>query len=284
MSRQPLRRLDRSVRDLPQGPPAVPEPLLDAAQLAREAAHAFDRDLDQYRRLGERGGQPDPRQPPPDWRTENARTGPPEHVTFADFERLARVDPAAALARWDEVKATARHDLDTGWLAGRSLESMGGSAWERACFAAVRDRLRQAWAPRHPGEAVLIDQMAQYEVLRLQWTRILHQVSHEPRTIIELNAENRPDHRKLGSAGATLEAVRMVERLQRLYQGALRALLGLRRGTAAVTVRNTGPMNVAVGPLLAGEVPAALDALREEPIIRVDANGCTTGLPPEAPT
>jgi hypothetical protein len=39
----------------------------------------------------------------------------------------------------------------------------------------------------------------------------------------------------------------MVERLQ---QAAVRTLLGLRRTRAAVTVRNTGPVNVALGPQL----------------------------------
>jgi hypothetical protein len=276
MSIDSVKRMKRSVRALPATPsaatPVIPEPQLDAAQLAREAAHAFDRDLAEYRRLGELEGPPDPRQPPPGWREQNARTKPPEDVTFGDIERLGRIDPAAATARWEEVKAAARNDLDSGWLAARALEYLGGSAWERACFSAVRDRLRRAWVPRHPGEAVLIDQMAQYEVLRQQWVRVLHVVSHEPRTIIELNAENRPPDRKLGSAGATLEAARMVERMQRLYQSALRTLLGLRRTAAAVTVRNSGPMNLALGPQLNVTAPAA-EPDPQGPVVRVDAPG-----------
>jgi hypothetical protein len=273
MTGKALVRLDRSVRKLPATPaapptpPAVPEIQLDAAQLAREAARAFDHDLARFRKLGEDERPPDPRQRPPDWREENARTCPPEHVSFADIERLGRVEPEAGIARWEEVKAAARNDLDTGWMAGRALEALGGSAWERACFAAVRHALREAWAPRNPAEAVLIDQMAQYEIVRLQWVRILYFASHEPRTILELNPDERPRERKLGSAGATLEAIRMVERLQRLYQGTLRSLLGMRRTAGPLTLRNTGPMNVALGPQLNVAVPAA-DA--EVPVIRVE--------------
>jgi hypothetical protein len=46
---------------------------------------------------------------------------------------------------------------------------------------------------------------------------------------------------------ATAEAARMVERMQRLQQAAIRTLLNLRRTRANVTVRNTGPVNVALG-------------------------------------
>lgn len=172
---------------------------------------------------------------------------PPEKFTFFDLERLARVDPGRSTARWEEVKEAARRDLSSGWLAGRALEFMGRNAWERACFLAVRGHLRQAWPPRDDGEPLLINEMAQYEMVRRQWIGILAMLSREPRTILSLerqdNSAEKP--RRMTAADATREAVRMVERLHRLYHATLRTLLSLRRSQSPVIVRRAGQVNVA---------------------------------------
>jgi len=137
-------------------------------------------------------------------------------------------------------------------LAARALEELGGSAWDRACFGAVRRRLRDAWPPRNAGEAMLIDEMAQYETMRRHWVSILSTMSRQPQTIVRLlrrdsrSTEERTQH----AAQSTMEAARMVERLQRMYQNALRTLLGLRRGRAPFIVQRSGQVNVAMGPQL----------------------------------
>jgi hypothetical protein len=248
MSPRPnLARLERGVRALA---PAAPDPVAEADpdQLAREVARAFADELALYRRLHQ--AQPEllnPADPPDDWELTAIRTKPPEQVTFADLDRLARTDPAEALARWEAVKAGAGRDLDRGWTAARAVEHLGGSAWERACFLAVRDRLRRAWRPRNDGEGLLIDEMAQYELVRQWWVGVLAMRSREPQTLIGRRRAGPGDERKQTAAEATAEAGRMVERLQRLYQNAVRLLLSLRRGKATVVYQRTGQVNVGVG-------------------------------------
>jgi hypothetical protein len=274
-------RLGREVRELSEDPPdpaPLPpaEPDADAHQLAREAAQAFADQLARFRTAKARDKPSDPAVAPDDWDLRLIRQQAPEDFTFFDIERLARHDPAEAAARWEEVKAAARRDLDSGWLAGRALEYQGGSAWDRACFLAVRDRLRRAWQPRTDVEALLLDEIAQYELVRREWVRILSYLSRHPRTVIgyQTNGEyvRDRDHRTIGAVQATAEAARMVERMQRLQQAAVRTLLNLRRTRATVTVRNTGPVNVALGPQVnvAGPRPPA-----DEPgpvVVRTEAS------------
>jgi hypothetical protein len=151
---------------------------------------------------------------------------------------------------------------------------MSDSAWDRACFFAVRDRLRRAWQPRTDAEALLLDEIAQYELVRREWVRILSWLSRHPKTVdgYQRNGDyvEERDRRTIGAVQATAEAARMVERLQRLQQAAVRTLLGLRRTRAAVTVRNTGPVNVALGPQLNVAGPPA-----DEPrpvVVRTEAS------------
>jgi hypothetical protein len=274
-----VHRLGREVRELSDGPPAEAAPLpadetdADDHQLAREAAQAFADELTRFRTAKARDKPPDPAVAPDDWDLRLIRQKAPEDFTFFDVERLARHDPAEAAARWDEVKAAARRDFDSGWLAARDLEYQGGSAWDRACFLAVRDRLRRTWQPRTDAEALLLDEIAQYELVRREWVRILSYLSRHPRTVVgyQTNGEYVPerDRRTIGAVQATAEAARMVERLQRLQQAAVRTLLGLRRTRATVTVRNTGPVNVALGPQLnvAGPPPA-----EPGPVVRTEAS------------
>jgi hypothetical protein len=250
-ARNRVRRLSRSVRELPAAAPEPPPPEADGSQLAREAVAAFAEELKLYRReRGPAGNRANPAEPPDDWEVNSILSVPPEDFTFAHFERLSKADPAKAVARWAEVMAAARKDLDSGWLAGRALESVGGNAWERACFLAIRQRLRESWPPRNAGEAILIDELAQYELMRRQWVSVLSMVTRKPQTIITLleRRDRNETPRTQTAAEATAEAARMVERLQRMYQRTLRTLLGLRRTGSAFIVQRSGQVNVAVGP------------------------------------
>ena len=261
MSRkQTVQKLERTMQALAAAPPpseAPASPSAEPEQLVRELAKAFAEQLDQYRK-GSGAGRPDPGQPPPEWSVENLRTMPAHDLHFGDLERLAKVDPAAAAERWEEVKAAARRELDSGFRAGRALEPMGGSAWERASFLALRDRLRRAWPPRHDGEALLIDEIAQYETLRLRWLGLLATRSNEPRVALAPEPRGEGEAlRRNAVAAAANDAVRMVERLQRLAHGALRLLTGLRRSQAPLIFRGAGSVNVAVGQQLNVNAPLA---------------------------
>jgi hypothetical protein len=237
--RHTIGQVKHGVRALAQtGDPAEP----DADQLAREVAHAFADELARYRRLRE--AQPELLDPAerPDGRELECLGQKPNHlVTFADIDRLARSEPAEATARWEAIKAAARADLDRGWVAARAVEYQGGSAWERAFFPAVRDRLRRAWRPRTDAEAMLVDEMTQYEVGRQWWVGVLSMRSRDPMTVTNRKfLGEKADERRQSAAEATIEAGRMVERLQRLYQNAVRLLVGLRRGKPTVVYQRSG--------------------------------------------
>jgi hypothetical protein len=231
-------------------PPDEPLPEREGRELARELIQAFEEELHKYRRIREREQEwPDPAQPPPDRQLEAIRSKPAEKVDFFDLERLARVDPAEAASRWQQVKEAARHDVASGEHAARALEFMGGSAWERACFLSLRDQLHVAWRPSNALEALLLDEMAQYELTRRKWIGIVSMRSQEPATLLSHERRcKRDESRRQTSAEATLEAMRMVERLQRLYHNALRMLLSLRRGKPQVVVRKAAQVNLAAGP------------------------------------
>jgi hypothetical protein len=258
-----LRRVERGVRPTvalrespePPGSPDSPQSpdSPTAEQLAREAAAAFADTLERYRRATNPRDAPiDPTTTPDEWEVRMIREKPPHEFSFDDLDRLAKIDPALAVAEWEKVRTAAANELDTGYLAARSLEYLGGSGWERACFAAIRRRLRDAWPPRNAGEAMIIDQLAQYEMMRQRWVTILSMMGREPETILRMRRRGvRSDReRALDAAEGTLEAARMVERLQRLYQNTLRTLMSLRRGRAPFIVQRRGQVNVAMGPQL----------------------------------
>jgi hypothetical protein len=106
--------------------------------------------------------------------TDKTRNGQPDQVSWFDLERLARVDPALARTRWQEIKQAASDELRSGHRAARALEIEGDALWQRARFLALRDALHEQFQPRDPSEAMLIDHLAQYETMRLQWVEVLN--------------------------------------------------------------------------------------------------------------
>lgn len=248
--KQDLVRLEGDARALAKPSAAAPSVEANGDQLAREAIRSFNDEIERYRRLKDK--EPERLDPnsSPEWQRQMLVECPPEQLTFSDIERLSRVDAELAKSRWEEVKAAARRDVETGWHAARALEPEGGSAWERACFLANRDRLHRAWSPRNAIERMLLDEMAQYEAIRAGWLRILSTMSREPETQTTLRrpVHDRKQPRTFDAAHATSEAMRMVERLQRLYHNALRTLVNMRRGKSAFIVQRSGQINVAMGP------------------------------------
>jgi hypothetical protein len=240
----------------------------EPGQLARELIAAYVEELRRYRRLlGTREEPINPTLSPDQWEVKQILDCPPEQVRLGDLERLERVDPERCIARWHEILERALRDLNNGWWSGRSLEPMGGSAWRRACFLAVRQALRQAWQPRNEGESLLIDEMAQYELLRQDWVAILATTSSDPKTRVEGQRRGAADEnpRRITALEANREATQMVERLQRLFQNTMRTLLSLRRVKAPFIVQHSGQVNVAVGQQLNVNVPATPGTEPSEP-------------------
>lgn len=164
-----VERLARIVNAVPESSPhpaprpAEAEAADEAGQLARELIRAYALELNRYRRLLGSNDEPaNPEQPPDAWDVNRILECPPEEVRLADLERLERIDPDRFIARWRELRDLALRDLHNGWRAGRALEPLGGSAFERASFLALRETLCRAFQPRNDGEAMLIDEMSQY--------------------------------------------------------------------------------------------------------------------------
>jgi len=224
-------RLMRSVRGLPESAPAAATAGSDAEVLARELSAAFIDRLWKFRNAKDgQIGLLETEELADDGILRAIRDKSPDAVTFHDLEALARAMPEQALERWEEVKAAARSDLANGWHAARGV---GNDAWDRACFLAIRDQLRQLWPPRTGLEAMLLDEMAQYELMRRHLIRRLW------------NGSWVCDDQRGREYPATAEMGRTVERLQRLFQYALRTLLGVRRANATPVVPRIAPTNAA---------------------------------------
>lgn len=239
--RQDVAQLIRSVMEMPVAAPVTEATSVqEAVQVARDAAQAFFEEME--RLIQSNNGQTvlfDQSKSTPEGFAQGIMDKPAQSVTFNDIERLARAQPDRVLERWETLKATAREDVAGGWRAARAIDSYYTDAYDRACYLALREQLHQAWRPRHAGEAMLVDEMAQYEMVRLYWLRVLAGRSHQPAKF------HAPDH-----AIKALEAGRMIERMQRLYQNALRTLLSLRRGKGPTIIQRSGQVNVTVGPQL----------------------------------
>jgi len=243
-----IRKKNRNQRA--ESPPEIATPQAaegDARALAREMIVAFVNELKKYRKLASDQGAT--AEQPAEEQIKSILELPPHMVTFDDLEELSRVDSARAFTRWVEMRTAARDDLISGRLASYAVEEAGGTAWERAMFLAIREELYRAWSPRHAGEAMLLDEMAQYESIRLKWVSIISRWSRDPR--IQHSLRNREflgnKKREISAAEANIEAIRMIERLQKLYQRSLRTLLDSRRGKSAFIVQKAKQMNVAIG-------------------------------------
>jgi hypothetical protein len=228
-----MTRAMKSIMNQPQ-PPAEYPPGDDPGALARELSRQFIARLWEYRKARDGDMSLFDRQDG-GWEKllEAVRTKSPDQVTFDDLERLSREHPDEALARWDQVKATAREDVANGWNAARGIAP---TAWQRACFLAIRDELRQTFPPHNGVESMLLDEMAQYEMVR---RRLMDQL---PDRGWHGDKDRGPQYR------VPAAMIQSVDRLQRLFQYALRTLLGLRRARMRVAVTDSHPRAIAGDP------------------------------------
>ena len=254
MNRNSLRRLlaraqNDAARIAAQVPLAGPAAGADeAAVLAGEIAAAFGELMDGYREhlklsareAAARADEPDPDGP------QRAMQCPPDQVTWIDLHTLEKSDPALALRRWEEVKDEARAELRSGHRAARAMEGHGGYAcWPRAQFLAVRAELAEAWRPRDAQELLLIDQMAQFQTIMEHWQLTLTAYTTMNGATRRQARAGRPlEPPRISDAEALELASAMVERMQRLYLRALKALHDRRRGGPPVVVRRAGQVNV----------------------------------------
>jgi hypothetical protein len=166
-----IKRLIRTIQGLPQPAPATAAAGADAEVLTRELSAAFMDKLRKFRNA--RDGDLNLLEMEEIRKLDiiqRIRDKSPDAMTFHDLESVSRHMPEQTLQMWDEVKAAAQSDIANGWHAARGVDY---EAWDRACFLAIRDQLRQTWPPRTGLEAMLLDEMAQYELMRRHLIRQL---------------------------------------------------------------------------------------------------------------
>jgi hypothetical protein len=220
----------------------------ELGSLAVELARAHAMMIGVYRReLGLSDDEADARMrgdDQPDWQR-RALDEPPQRVSWVALSTLAEHDPAAALAAWERVKLAARDDLASGHRAAAVLE-WDGRPWERARFLAIRDGFRDEWRLRGGLEDGLIDMMTQAYSAYLAWTNVLQlqATAEAKRQQADVQQHGRWEPPRLETAASLEQAAAMVERFQRMFLRALRALRDLRRYTPSVVVRNAEQVNV----------------------------------------
>jgi hypothetical protein len=249
--RSRLARLERTVVPVPdpvQGPDPAVFAEADPRLVASELAAAFGGMVRHYRKQyempeGEAVARASEDHPAVN---ERALTCSSDQVSWPDLERLSRVDPALALRRWEDVREAALEELQSGHRAARALEGGSSDCWERARFLALYQELCEAWRPRDGQERQLVDMMAEARTQMLWW-----QAAGSGRAMLSGRGTRRAleegqpyETPRLSEAEAVEEAGRMVERYQRLYLRALKALQDLRRRAPAVIVRRAGQVNI----------------------------------------
>src|SRR5262249_47268893 len=138
--------------------------------LARELAAAFGNMVNSYREFwklsaeeaAKRAAQTSPEH------IDRILNAPADSVNWLDLDALARKDESLALERWQQIKNAARDEIRSGHRAARAIED-GGGPWERARFLAVCAELTEAWRPCNAVEQLLVDQLAQWQVLLWRW-------------------------------------------------------------------------------------------------------------------
>jgi hypothetical protein len=218
----------------------------DAATVAAEMAAAYRGLVEYFRREyqlppQEALGRADAFASPEYVATVLAR--PPQQASWTELQALAERDPTLAQRRWEQIKQAAREELRGKVRAGKALEGFGSDPRERAQFLALCEELADGWQPRNGVERQLLEMMAQAQTAMLAWLTRLSQWSSQPaKKDRGEDAGWKPP--RVSEAEAIEQAAGMVERFQRLFSRALRALTELRRRPLAVVVQGAGQVNI----------------------------------------
>jgi hypothetical protein len=171
----------------------------------------------------------------------------PCEVSWADLEGLLERYPAKFQERWEEIKQAAREEISAGHRASRPVEVYGSTPWHRAQFIALRTELADGWQPRNGIERQLVDMLAQAQTAYEYWLKVL--ISNAAREAAleraASGAKGTSEQPSVTGFQNVEQAGAMVDRFNRMYMRALRALRDLRRGLQPILVANAGQMNVA---------------------------------------
>jgi hypothetical protein len=219
---------------------------IEGNELARELAMAFGNMVKLYReqyKLSAEDAVNRVAQHPPE-SINRILNSPLAETTWVDLDALAQKDESLALQRWDQIKRAACDELRSGYRAARTVEEDGGP-WERARFAAVRGKLMEDWRPRNATEQLLVEQLAQWQLLLWRWQEALSTwTTHATFAPRKAKKGERYETMRLSESEALERAAAMVERVHALYLRTLKALQDQRRPNPTVTIRHAEQVNV----------------------------------------
>ena len=235
----------------------------DVGALATELAAAFRQRIEQYREWYKLSPQEaiDRATKESSVPRERVLNCPPHELSWQDLDSVAQSDPNRAQQRWEEIKQAAREERRSGHRFARVMEGPDNSCWGRAQMLALRTELSEAWRPRNAQEQQLVDQLAQWQTLLEEWQDTLTIYMKLPssggrRAGKEARCWEPP---RLSDVEAVEQAGVMVERMQRLYLRALRALQDQRRIGPSVIIRRAAQVNIGHQQVNMAGVSAGLD-------------------------
>ncbi len=173
---------------------------------------------------------------------------PVRNLTWNDFDSVAEFDMKAALGKWQELKAQARAQWESGLRGAETMRL--GEPWERARYGALLSSFKDEWQPRGGIELALIEQMAQ---CYSSWLSCLENYLF----IDFFDGSEKVDDEEAGyhSRGYVVpprlsraqyidRALRTAERFQRMFLRSLRALRDLRRYVPKITIHSEEQVNI----------------------------------------
>lgn len=187
---------------------------------------------------------------------------PVDTLDFRDLIVLDLQSPQVAEDVWKLIKREARHEFADGHQAAQSLENLTefNDAWARARYLGVRESFCREWRPRGGIELSMIDQVAQAWVQQQFWTsELVKRSQNEPREenvqFLEWKTKEKKENTRQWGGGfwdlpyvdqekAIENAAAMVERFQRMYFRAIRALRDWRRYSPQLTINNANQVNI----------------------------------------
>jgi hypothetical protein len=191
------------------------------------------------------------------------QSGPtePDQVSWHELGNLIEHEPARAVTVYEEIKAAARAELQTGTRVARTLEGVGSIPYARAQFLAILDALRISYEPQNPAEVLLVQEMAACLEQHLRWQkcvtertdqeafmavrdrrRLIESMSLRERERYELEHGYMPP--RVSDIEAVDQAVLNADRYLRMFLRLGRTLRDMRRVLGTVIVHG-GQLNLA---------------------------------------
>lgn len=167
--------------------------------------------------------------------------GPVEDWKWEVITGLLDKDQQAGVAKWKDLKDKALNELQSGHRAASAMEYIS-KPWKRAQFLAVRKSMIQEWNPSRGIELQLIDMMAQAYTAQLYWmNRMARRWGKED----YFEKGHNPDTMRLYALKELEFASEMVDRFNKMYMRALRALRDLRKYLPEIHINQFGQNNTA---------------------------------------